>query len=367
MRSIKEVGDLQGKKVLVRTDWNVPVENGQVTDTSRILASLETIKYILDNHGAVIVISHFGRSGDSLQPAYQEFNNIITSFFIEDPFLEEGKEKIKNLKEGEVAVLENIRKWPGELENSEEFAKKLSDFGDIYVNEAFSSSHDRHASIISLPKLLPSFAGFGLMREVESLSKAFNPPHPFLFILGGAKFDTKLPVITKFLDIADEIFVGGALANDLWQDEGFNVGQSVVSPEINTAEIAKNPKIILPIDVETDSHRIKKPTEIGDLEKIYDAGPETVNLLKLKIENSKFILWNGPLGDYEKGFTRATEELAKILSESSAETIIGGGDTLAAIKNLKIEKDFSFLSTAGGAMLEFLATGTLPGIEALNK
>ena len=359
MRSIKEAGNLNNKRVIVRTDWNVPVENGQVTDTSRILASLETIKFILDEGGKVIVISHFGREGNSLRPAFDEFNAIIPATFVEDPFS-------TPLPEDGVVVIENIRKWAEEKENNEEFGKKLARLGDIYVNDAFPSSHDKHASIVGIPKYIPGFAGFGLMREVENLSKAFNPPHPFLFILGGAKFDTKLPLIEKFSALADDVFVGGALANDIFKAKGLNVGKSVVSEGIDVSGIASNENILLPIDIETDSHHIKEPGEVDDDEKIYDAGPKTIEMLKSKIENSKFILWNGPLGDYEKGFTKTTQELARILGESKAETIIGGGDTLAAIKDLNIEKEFTFLSTAGGAMLEFLALGTLPGIEALN-
>lgn len=366
MKSIKEAGNLTDKKVIVRTDWNVPVENGQVTDTSRILASLETIKFILDAGGSVIVISHFGRSGDSLEPVFQEFSHIIPAVFVKNPFNTEDAAKITNLKPGEVAVIENIRKWPEEESNDESFAKRLADLGDLYVNEAFSNSHREHASIVGIPKFLPHFAGFGLTREVENLDKAFNPPHPFLFILGGAKFDTKLPLIEKFLSIADFVFVGGALANDLFKARGLNVGQSVVSEGIDVSSFAHNPKINIPIDIETDTHHFKKLDEVENTEKIYDAGPETIKMLAEKINNAKFVLWNGPLGDYEKGFNKATEELAKILGTSKAETIIGGGDTLAAIKNLKIEKEFTFLSTAGGAMLEFLANGTLPGIEALK-
>ena len=343
---------------MVRVDWNVPVENGQVTDTSRILASLETIKYILDASGKVIIISHFGREGDSLRPAFEAFNEIIPAVFVTDPFLEK--------KDESVVVIENIRKWPEEEKNDEEFARKLAALGDIYVNDAFSNSHRAHASMVGIPKFLPHFAGFGLLREVENLSKAFNPPHPFLFALGGAKFDTKIPLIEKFLGIADEIFIGGALANDVFRARGLNVGKSVVSEGMDISNVINNPKIIVPIDIETDSHRMKKPEEVDNDEKIYDAGPETIKMLEEKIKEAKFVLWNGPLGDYEKGFNKATDKLAKILGKSSAETIIGGGDTLASIKNLNIEKDFSFLSTAGGAMLEFLATGTLPAVEALS-
>jgi phosphoglycerate kinase len=240
--------------------------------------------------------------------------------------------------------------------------------GDVYVNEAFSNSHRAHASIVGIPKFIPVFAGFGLEREVLNLSKAFNPPHPFLFILGGAKFETKMPLVEKFLNIADDVFVGGALANDIYKAKGLNVGKSVVSDgEVDLNNFINNPKILVPIDIETDAHHIKNPEEVTDEEKIYDAGPKTVEILGEKIKNAKFVLWNGPLGDYEKGFVSGTQGVAKALGETEGvEIIIGGGDTLASIKDLGIKKEFSFLSTAGGAMLEFLANGTLPGIEALK-
>ncbi|MEK7147874.1 MAG: phosphoglycerate kinase, partial [Patescibacteria group bacterium] len=211
----------------------------------------------------------------------------------------------------------------------EEFAKKLAAKADIYVNEAFSESHREYASIVGVPKFLPSYAGIRFVEEISKLSKAFNPPHPFLLLLGGAKIETKLPLVEKFLNIADEIFIGGAIAK-------------YVS--------IQNPKITLPT---------------GNL-KALDANAETIENLKLKIENSKFIVWNGPLGQYETGYTQYTNELAEALANSHKEVIVGGGDTLASIQNLNILDKFSFVSTGGGAMLDFLAKGTLPGIEALE-
>lgn len=295
---------------MVRVDWSVPQN-----DYSRIEASLETIKYVKDHNGTSVVMSHFGREGESIKP-----------------IIELAKQKFPELEEG-VEFLENLRMDKREEENNQEFAKELAAKGDIYVNEAFSVSHRAHASIVSLPKLLPSYAGINFLKEVENLSKAFNPLRPFLLILGGAKFETKLPLVEKFLDIADEIFIGGAMV-----------------AEAKKLPISSNPKIIFPADPE------------GAL----DAGEETIENLKFKIENSKFILWNGPLGKFEEGYTEGTEKLAKILAESDADVIVGGGDTLAAIKNLNLKEKFTWVSTAGGAMLDFLANGTLVGIEALD-
>lgn len=312
MKSIKEVTNFEGKRVLVRTDWNVPILDGRVLDTTRIDVSLPTIEYILENNGLPTVISHLGRVGESLQPVIDIFHKRFPK----------------------VSVLENLRQEPDEELNGQKFAKKLAGLADIYVNDAFSASHREHASIVGIPKYLPSYAGLRFMEEVEKLSEAFNPEHPFLFILGGAKFKTKLPLVEKFLEIADDIFIGGALAR-----------QASLLP------IAKNPKVIFPV---------------GDMAAL-DINEQTLEILKLKIENSKFILWNGPLGKYEESYKEGTLKLASMLGNSKAKVIAGGGDTENVIDELGVAKKFYFISLAGGAMLEFLSKGTLPGIEALNQ
>ena len=311
--------------MLVRVDWNVPV-NGldEVQDGSRIEATLSTIEYIKNKGGAVIIASHFGRAGDSIQPV-----------------IDFAKENYSILAKN-VEFLENLRLNPGEEANSEDFAKELASKADIYVNEAFSVSHRAHASIVGVPKFLPPYAGLRFLEEYENLSAAFNPEHPFLFILGGAKFETKLPLVEKFLQIADDIFIGGALAA-----KASEMNNSTGNP------IVDNPKIILPV---------------GDIAAL-DANTETLEILNEKIKEAKFILWNGPLGNYEKGFVAGTVALARMLAESGTKVILGGGDTLALLKP-EIKKDISshgFISTSGGAMLDFLANGTLPGIEALQK
>jgi len=308
MKSIFDVGNLEGKRVLVRVDWNVPIEDGVVLDDYRIKQSMPTLEYLKEAGAKVILATH-------LEP-----ENI--SVDILRNYVPEGME-----------LLENLRNNPGEKGNSEEFAKSLADKADIYVNEAFSASHRNHASIVGVPKLLPSYAGIHFMKEVEELSKAFNPSHPFLFILGGAKFETKMPIIEKFLDIADSVFIGGTLAK--------------VAKE---GALGANPKVMLPI---------------GDVTAL-DSNDETLAVLEDKINQSEFILWNGPLGDYEHGYTEGTFNLASLIAESGKTSIVGGGDTLAAIKELNITDKFTFVSTGGGAMIDFLAQGTLPGIEALS-
>ncbi len=318
MNSIEKADIKKRTRVLVRVDWNVPTsEVGEILDESRIEVSLETIEYIKNKGGIPIIASHFGREEASFQPV-----------------IDFAKKKYPILEEG-VEFLENLRINSGEKENSEEFAKELADKADIYVNEAFSTSHRQHSSIVGVPKLLPSFVGFRFLEEYKNLSEAFNPEHPFLLILGGMKFETKLPLVEKFLDIADDIFIGGALA--------------VKASEM---EVSDSSKIIFPV---------------GDIAAL-DANPETLEILNEKIKEAKFVLWNGPLGNYEKGFIAGTTALARMLAESNIKVILGGGDTLAVI-NRDIEKEISdhgFISTAGGAMLDFLAKGTLPGIEVLK-
>ena len=330
MKSILEAGDLKGKKVLVRVDWNVLIEDGKVVDDFRIKKSLSTLEYLKGAGAKVVIATHLEPEG--------------THTKLLQTYVPKG-----------MKLLENLRANPGEESNSKEFAKELASKIDLYVNEAFSVSHRRHASIVGVPLYLPSYIGLQFALEIKELSKAFYPKKPFLLILGGAKFDTKLPLLKKFIHIADDIFVGGALANNFFKEQGVDIGRSLVSEgDFGLKELLNTGKIILPED-----------TIIKD-GKILDAGPRTMENLKSIISASKLVLWNGPLGGYENGYKVATLALAKIISESSCESIIGGGDTLASIKELNLFDKFSFVSTGGGAMLDFLATGTLPGIEALK-
>ncbi|MDP2651189.1 MAG: phosphoglycerate kinase [bacterium] len=309
IKSISEAGELHNRRILVRVDWNVPVEEGQIADDFRIEMSRPTLDYITNNGGEALVMSHF---------ASDEVAQVVCNFA---------------WAQG-INLLPNLRGDKREEENSSELAKELAGQADIYVNEAFSASHRAHASIVGVPRLLPSFAGLRFKEEIWNLSKAFNPSRPFFLILGGAKFETKLPLVEKFLNIADEIFIGGTMAKQAHE------------------RYKDNSKISFP-------H--------GDIEAL-DIDEETLKNLKLKTSNSKLILWNGPLGRYEdEEYQEGTKELAQIIAESGKESIVGGGDTLAAIKELEIFDKFTFVSTGGGAMLDFLANGTLPGIEALTS
>jgi phosphoglycerate kinase len=369
-KTLNDIGDCAEKKVLVRLDFNVPVKDGKVVDDYRIQKSRKTIDFLREKNAKVIIISHIESEESTLKPVFEYLKNIYPITFCED-CLENGSEAIAQLKEGELILFENLRLYDGEKKNDEDFSKKLAALGEVYVNDAFSVSHRKHASVVGIPKFLPSFMGFQFQEEVENLSELFNPDKPFLFILGGAKFDTKLPLVEKFLPIADTLFIGGALSNDLYKARGIEIGASRVSETaLDISHILNNSKIVLPIDVVVNSSRgdvAKKISEIEKDEKIFDAGPETLAKLAEYSKLAKTILWNGPLGYYESGYTTETLALAKIIAESDAKSYIGGGDTLAAISELGLENKFTFISTGGGAMLDFLAEGTLPGIEALKK
>ena len=371
MKSIKDLKNLFGKRVILRADLNVPIKDGKVLDNFRIKKVIPTILYLQKKGAKVIIISHIGDDGkESLLPVAQVIKKYIKTIeFIKTPiFSDETEKRINSLKKGEIILLENLRTETGEKKNSPSFARALSRYGEIYVNDAFSVSHREHASIVGITKYLSGYAGLQFLDEVENLSKVFNPAHPFLFILGGAKFETKIPLIKKFLRSADNIFIGGAIANDFFRAKGYEVGVSLVDDgNFQIPVLLKAKNLIIPIDVvatKNSKNRITKPSEVISDENIVDIGPQTVLILKDLINKAGFILWNGPLGKY--GFGSATEEVLKIISKSKAQNVIGGGDTVALISKLKIESKLGFVSTGGGATLEFLAKGTLPGIRALK-
>jgi phosphoglycerate kinase len=354
MRGIKQIKNLKGKTVLVRVDFNVPVKNGKVEDDFRIIKALPTIGFLLKKGAKLILITHLGKDGS------QDLRPVIKRFF-----------KISKFPKSQVSFFENIRKFPGEMKNDSSFAKKLSKLGDVYVNDAFPVSHRAHASIVGLPKYLPGYAGFQLAEEVRNLSHAFKKPkRPFLFILGGAKFSTKMPLIKKYLKLANRLFIGGALSNDFLQAKGYEVGFSLVSDtNYGIAGLANNRKIILPDDVVVRIGKKlanKKANRVGKNEIILDIGESTIKKIEPLIKKAKLILWNGPLGKYEDGGDKSTKKILKLVAASKAESIIGGGDTVALISEMKIGEKFSFISTGGGATLDFLARGTLPGIKALK-
>ncbi len=371
IKKIADEKDLRGKRVLLRLDFNVPIVEGEVRDDFRIQRSLQTLRFLREAGARVIIMSHLeSESVKTLARVATYLQQFVpVKAFISN--LDDAPSVVSSLAEGEIVMLENLRLNPGEKENNPVFASKLASLADIYVNDAFAVSHRAHASVVSVPKLLPAFAGFLMAQEIEQLSQAFNPPHPFLFVLGGAKFDTKLPLIEKFLGIADYVFVGGALSNDIFKEKGYEIGQSMVSKvHVNLKHIEANPRLIVPTDVvaaSVSAREVKGAEGISPDDKIMDAGPKTIGELSDILTDAQFVLWNGPLGDYEHGFSEGTEGLAKALVESGVKTIIGGGDTIAVVSKADLLDKFSFVSTGGGAMLQFLADGTLPGIEVLKR
>lgn len=354
MKFLKDIKELDGVRVLVRLDLNVPVTGGVVADDFRIRKIIPTIKYLQDKKAKIILMSHIGdgEARESLSPVV----DCLKKLGVNCVFVKDYRKVLEN--KDQIILLENLREHEGEMKNDKAFAKELASLGDIYINEAFAVSHRKHASVSAITEFIPSYAGFLFEEEIKHLSTAFTPDHPFLFILGGAKFETKLPLIEKFINIADKVFVGGALANNFFKEQGRLVGKSLVSPQdFNLSRFFNNPKLILPID------------EVWKDDAILDVGPETVSRLEEEVKKAKYILWNGPLGLYEQGFKEPTLALAKMIASATkngAKSILGGGDTLAVIAELGIEDKFTFVSTGGGAMLEFLAKGTLPGIEALK-
>jgi len=370
--------ELEGQRVLLRLDLNVPIVDGIITDTFRLEKVVETVDFLRANNARTIIISHAeNKDGEveSLLPMLSHLNGYFPVEFCPTYFTPEALDKVLEMKDKGVLLFENVRTNLGEKENDLEFAKRLSQMADIYVNDAFSTSHRKHASIVGVPEFLPHYGGFLLRGEIEHLSKALHPEHPFVFILGGAKFGTKIPLIKKYLEKADYVFVGGALANDIWKAEGLEVGTSLVSKTIpDFGDILNNPKLITPVDVTVTNSKgevsFKKPEEVTKGDCIVDAGPETVEQMKKLIEDAKTIVWNGPLGNYEKGFSDKTESLVELVADETkkgAVSIIGGGDTVASIQKMDIGHKFTFVSTGGGAMMDFLVSETLPGIEALES
>jgi len=371
-KTILETGDLKSRRILVRVDWNVPFEGKRVGDDYRIQKSLQTINHLQNAGARVVLISHLeSPETKSLEGVYEYVEKLLNVSFCKDIVGEEAKKAVANLKDGEAVLLENLRQDSREVGNSRDLAVALSAYGDIFINEAFSASHREHASIVGIPKLLPSFAGFQFTEEVQKLSKAFYPKRPFIFVLGGAKFNTKIPIIEKFMHIADTIFVYGALAHNFFKEQGIEIGASLFSEgDFHLKDELASGKIVLPEDMVVMNGEERRIDTLGNIvagDIIVDAGPNSLLRLKEDIVRASSILWNGPLGNYELGYKQGTLEFARMLGNSKAETILGGADTLSAIKEVNLFDKVHFVSTGGGAMLDFLATGTLPGIEALKK
>jgi phosphoglycerate kinase len=375
MKCIDELqpGELKGKRVLLRSDFNLPLNaNGEVADMFRLTQGWKTIQYLSERGAKTIVISHIGRDPEeTIEPvarAMKQFGNVV---FIADLVAAPARGAVAAMKEGDILLLENVRRDPRETADDESFSRELASLAEVYVDDAFAAAHRTHASIIGVPKFLPSYAGFLMRDEVREIDAARAPLSPSLAILGGAKFETKAPLIELLLEKYDHLFIAGALANDVFKARGLPVGRSLISKELPGEDILSNPHFLAPIDVTVERSdgqvHVKKPEAVETDDKIVDIGPDSVAMLAPHIMSAKFILWSGPTGMYESGYVQYTQGIAELIAKSEAKKVIGGGDTIAAIEATGVdEKKLGFLSTGGGAMLEYLLKGTLPGIEALG-
>lgn len=371
MRSIQEAGDVRGKYVIVRSSCNVPLVDGVVGNQYRLMRALPTLQYLAQAGARVIVIAHIGRDeSDSLRPVFDALRAHIPLVWGGSIGSDELVTARLQMRDGDTLMVENLRQDSRESDNDVSFVDLLAGLGDIYVNDAFDNIHREHASMVGLPQRLPSYAGLTLMEEVTNLRHVMHPEHPALFVLGGAKFETKLPLIEKYLNAYDHVFVSGALANDILLADGHEVGRSLVSAmSLKEASFLNHPKLIRPVDLIVESERGVRVAAVSDVqadEKITDMGPATVAQLAPYIKTAKTILWNGPLGLYENGVPGSTQAVAKLIAESAALSVLGGGDTVAAVEELGLNEQFGFVSIGGGAMLTLLEAGNTPALAALG-
>jgi phosphoglycerate kinase len=394
---ILENADVKGKKVLLRAGFDVSIENGKVMDTERIEAIIPTIEHLLKNGASVILLSHQGRPKGKKDPAFTQepVTAVIESFlqktkvtFVPSCVGKEAEDAAKALKPGQVIFLENLRFEPGEEKNDAAFAKALAKLGDVYVNDAFTNCHREHASMVKLAELLPSYAGLQLTRELRHLTPVLEDPRrPLLLLISGAKMETKIPVIERFLGKGDDILLGGCIANTFLAARGFDVGGSkyeesfipqaqeymLEAEKTDKADIHIPRDAILATAPSDDAEKADLPVEDvqGDMA-IYDIGKLTVERYKMQIAKAGMIVWNGPVGFYEvHAFSNGTKELAEAIAEATkagATSIVGGGDTLDFHTRYGLPLSaYSFVSTGGGAMLEYLSGKRLPALKALEE
>lgn len=388
--------DVTSKRVIVRVDFNVPMsksEVGKITDNARILAALPTINYLIENKAKVILLSHLGRpKGEakkefSLEPVAKELSRLLNKevkFLQSDLVVDDNvKNKVLNLQDGEVALLENTRFRPEETKNIDNFSKELSSLGDIYINDAFGTSHRAHCSNVGLCKFLPSAVGFLVEKEISIMGKALsNPERPFVAILGGAKVSDKITVIENLIEKVDSIIIGGGMAFTFLKSLGYSVGKSLLEEDkIDLAKDlyekakSKNVNMLLPVDVvvskEFSNDSDFKTVTIDSIEEDYmglDIGYKTVELFSNEIKKAKTVVWNGPMGVFEMpNFSKGTFEIAKAIAETDSISIIGGGDSASAAEKSGFKDKITHISTGGGASLEFLEGKILPGIDAIDN
>ena len=385
-KTVKDI-DVDGKRVLVRVDFNVPIRDGKVGDDTRIQAALPTIQYLLDHQAVIILCSHLGRPKGEVQPEYSlkpiaDYLSDLLSKpvrFAEDCIGPVAEQAASDLKPGDILLLENTRFHAGEKKNDPEMAKQLAALADVYVNDAFGSAHRAHASTEGVAHYLPGVAGFLMEKEILYLGQAIaDPARPFIAILGGAKISDKIGVIRNLLDRADQVLIGGGMANTFFKAQGYPVGDSLVEDDsLETArELIEVPDIHLrlPIDVvigdrfdENAKRKVMGMGPVPDGWRILDIGPETVKSFGKLISDAGTIAWNGPMGVFEfPKFSVGTYGVAEAVAKSGATTIIGGGDSVAAIKQAGLAEKITHISTGGGASLEMLEGKVLPGLAALQ-
>ena len=389
-KSIKELS-LEGKKVLMRVDFNVPLDsNLNITDDKRIQAALPTIEHILEKNACIILMSHLGRPKGSVQeamrltPVGRRLEELLNKpvLKLDDCVGEEVEEAVEKMAPGQIILLENLRFHKAETENDPEFARQLSSLGDLFVNDAFGTCHRAHASTEGVTHYLESAAGLLVQKEIEYFEKInLSPDKPFALVLGGAKVSDKIPVIENMLSKVDMVIIGGAMAYTFLKQKGIAIGSSryesdvaaVAESVLESAE-AKGVEVLLPVDhVVCDSIEVPRQiitTETEDIPDGFmgvDIGPRTINIYASKLQSVKTIVWNGPMGIFERDeFSNGTKSLAVAIAESSAVSVVGGGDSAAAAKKFKVEDKMSHISTGGGASLEYMEGKTLPGIAALS-
>ncbi len=391
-KTVEDV-DVRGKKVIVRVDFNVPLdENRNITDDKRIVGALPTIKYLVENGAKTILVSHLGRPKEgfedkfSMKPTALRLGELLGKQIIvaKDVIGEDAKAKAAALKDGEVLMLENVRFHKEETKNDPAFAKELASMAEVYVNDAFGTAHRAHASTAGLADYLPAVCGFLIQKEIEFMGKVLtNPERPFVAILGGAKVSDKIAVIENLIDKVDSLIVGGGMAYTFLKAKGYNIGTSIceddkvdLAKSLMEKAASKGIKLLLPVD-DVISKEFKNDTEykavpageIPDGWMGMDIGPETIKEYADVIKNAKTIVWNGPMGVFEfPNFANGTKEVAKTVAESGAVSIIGGGDSAAAVEQLGFADKITHISTGGGASLEYLEGKVLPGIDVLmNK
>jgi len=387
LNNINEV-EVKGKRVLIRCGFDVPFdEEGNIVEDERILQCIPTIKYLAEKGAKCILCSHNGRpkgkiipklSMDKVAEKLQELMEIKVRK-AQDCIGSSLEETVSEMQPGDILLLENLRFNPGEEKNDPEFVKQLASLADVYVNEAFANSHRRHASMVGVTKILPSYAGFRLIEEINTLSGVFdNPGRPLVAVVGGVKISDKIKVIQRFIDTADHVLIGGALANTILKAKGVSIGKSIIEEEM--MDVAKSlpltdTRLHVPVDVlvakkiDKDAKVTKKAAgNVEDDEYILDIGPDTIKLYEMIIKQANDVVWGGPMGFFEiKTFSKGSVSVAKAICKNVPHSIVGGGDTMEVISMAKCGKQISFVSTGGGAMLEFLGTNTLPAIESLIK